>query len=313
MRTPLLAAAVAAATILMSTETAGAYCRTTTATGSLPPNTGACAAGGVPTYWLNRCVGYSVSRLPSRYATVDETEALAAAAFSTWTNADCSGARPTIDAVDLGPVDCSEIGFDPHGSNQNVIVFRDAAWPYPDGAQTLAHTTVTFDAETGEILDADIEINTHDHRIVAHPSAPGEFDLGQVLLHETGHFLGIAHTPVSAATMFYRYNPSHRSELADDDIAAICDVYPASSVRDPSGADGGALLAPSCDPAPHGGLGDQCGPASIEAWATAAPNAGAVRESNGGCNVTPPRAPSLAAGLLVLALGALRRRRKLTG
>jgi hypothetical protein len=85
-------------------------------------------------------------------------------------------------------------------------------------------TTVFFDGDTGEIYDANIEINSNlDDFSVGPPS--GKDDLTAVLTHETGHFLGLSHSSVEQATMFASYMIG-MSTLDTDDELAICASLP---------------------------------------------------------------------------------------
>src|SRR5581483_9427339 len=100
--------------------------------------------------------------------------------------------------------------------------------PYNDGVNTLALTTLTFNADTGQILDADIELNTRTGQITTStPVGPGDYDLQSILTHETGHFLGLAHSGHPEAVMFSQYKPQSTSMrmLVQDDIDGICSVY----------------------------------------------------------------------------------------
>jgi MYXO-CTERM domain-containing protein len=81
------------------------------------------------------------------------------------------------------------------------------------------------------------------------------FDLLSIITHETGHMLGIAHSRVPDSTMGREYLPGDLSlrDLATDDVAAICAVYPpveAGAPGDPA----------SCDPTPRHGFTGECGP-----------------------------------------------------
>jgi hypothetical protein len=99
----------------------------------------------------------------SRHVTLDQATSLAAQAFAAWSGARCSGGgSPSINAVDEGPVSCSMVQYNDAGPNQHVIVFRDDGWPYQDSSNVLGLTTLTVSNTTGEIYDADMEINSHD-------------------------------------------------------------------------------------------------------------------------------------------------------
>jgi hypothetical protein len=56
-------------------------------------------------------------------------------------------------------VSCHKSEFNKDGSNANVILFQDTKWRFHGEGDTLAKTTVTFDADSGTILDADLEMN----------------------------------------------------------------------------------------------------------------------------------------------------------
>ena len=108
-----------------------------------------------------------------------------------------------------------------------MITFHDSTWPYSasSGADTLALTTVFFDGDTGEIYDANVEINSNlDDFSVGTPSGR-EDDLNAVLTHELGHFLGLSHSSQEQATMFASYMVG-MSTLDTDDELAICKSLP---------------------------------------------------------------------------------------
>jgi hypothetical protein len=278
----LLGFTVAVATLALETG-AHAYCRTTTcaAPGNFLPTPTACepasllscSIGGatvknVPLWWRSACAGYDLQQNASRRVSLADATSAAARAFAAWSGASCTGGSPTIMAKDLGPVACAEAVFDQNYANQNVIVFHDSVWPHkPPGAfgpsPTIALTTVSFNRDTGEILDADIEINSADHVIIpTETPGSGVYDLESVLTHEAGHFFGIAHSPDRSSVMFYEDeggSARHR-ELTGDDAAAICAVYPPSGLRpvDAKVAASGTQAASACDPTPRGGLGNTC-------------------------------------------------------
>ena len=91
---------------------------------------------------------------------------------------------------------------------------------------------------------------------------PTAFDLEAVVTHEAGHFLGLAHTPDTAAVMYAGGEPGRtlQRELKADDLAAVCAAYPADGTRavDPSVDASGSLTATACDPIPPNGLVTAC-------------------------------------------------------
>lgn len=243
---------------LLSVPSAFGYCRTSTCEGDVvgsrcePALPSDC---GLELFWPSHCVGYSVQRDASSQVDLETTRALVAEAFSAWESAACEDGAPTITAEDLGPVSCDQVQYDAETKNANVIVFRDTDWPY-GGSAALALTTVTYALETGEIRDADIEINSAEVSLTTADDVV-DVDLLSILTHEAGHFLGLAHAPVAAATMNGDYPPSSITlrSLDADDQAGICAIYPPSATG-------------LCDSTPKNGLGDECAEPSPEAEET---------------------------------------------
>ena len=56
-------------------------------------------------------------------------------------------------------------------------------------------------------------------------------DLQNTLTHESGHFIGLAHSPVPGATMNATTQPGEtlKRSLAPDDAAGVCAIYPEAS------------------------------------------------------------------------------------
>jgi hypothetical protein len=226
--------------VLVIEPRAEAYCRSAAcpphgADGSTqgqictPSQPGDC---GKALQWRQPCVSFDVAQAASRQVDWATADQVLSRAFATWMNLDCGGGGPSIQVLDFGTVGCANVEYNQHAGNTNVLVFRDDAWPHDTGGggvDTLALTTVTYDVDTGDIYDADIEVNTADNTFTTNDT-PGmtNVDLLAVLTHETGHFLGLAHSPVKGTTMFASYTLGTTNirtpEL--DDIAAICAVYP---------------------------------------------------------------------------------------
>jgi hypothetical protein len=305
-RSDALAAALAGAAILSMAGSAQAYCRTSscpnvgTSQVCTPPQTGDC---GVPLFWKNPCVGWSLQKNASVKTSFSTVEPLVAKAFNTWTTAACpGGGSPRMHVTEAAPADCAKHEYNQKAGNANIILFHDDAWPYEGTANTLALTTVTYNLDTGEIYDADMELNSADNNFTT-GDASVDFDLLSILTHETGHFLGLAHSPDIHAVMFpdYMEHTTNLRDLTSDDINGICAIYPPGDI--PS----------DCDPTPRHGFSTLC--------AADQPPGGTETGTGGCCTVTPGGATSQGGwtgvgtllGVLVLAARRARDRAKKRG
>jgi MYXO-CTERM domain-containing protein len=181
-------------------------------------------------------------------------------------------------------------GFDDRkgASNENLLLFRTRlcidfvspsnpcydegtcadtydCWDYSAG--TLAITTTTFNARTGRLYDADLEMNASVHLFTTVDAPPctalGQpgcvsTDVQNTVTHELGHALGLDHSPDPRSTMFAGAELGETSKRVLDDGSRefVCTAYPAGGpTRD---CDGSPLdvsdPAPSCSAAPAGPL-----------------------------------------------------------
>jgi MYXO-CTERM domain-containing protein len=273
--------------------TAAAYCRTAACKGvtgarCMPSLATDC---GKEIFWPKACVSFSMQRDASDQVSLDLATSVFVEAFKKWTEADCGGGtHPHIEVVDLGPVECKAHEYNKKAANANIILFHDDVWPHPGAGSTLALTTVTYSVDSGEIYDADMELNAANTPFTT-GDANVTFDLSSIATHETGHFLGLSHTLDPMATMYRDYIPGTIGlrTLEPDDIAGICAIYPP-----------GDPIPDGCDPSPRRGFSSICSPPPID-------------QDPGGCCSTAPGSPrgtgSAAVAALGLGLGVAARRR----
>jgi hypothetical protein len=300
-------AALTFVSIAASASSASAFCRTTTEPipADYSPSEG-CWTQGKLLYWKNHCVGYSLERNASRQVTLAQATQGMSDAFARWSGAACpGGGHPSIEAVDQGPVACSAVEYNQNSPNAHVIVFRDDKWPHSDPNNTLALTTVTFNLDTGEVYDADMEINTAESSVSVTGPVAGKFDFASIVTHEAGHFLGLAHSSETSAIMFAHYKPGGAVEPTSDDVAGICETYAPNGERK---ATSGTVPEEACDPTPRHGFGacllpdGGLGPVK-DGGGIGQPESPATTTS-GGCS-TSPGAPSATGMGTAGAIGGL--------
>lgn len=238
--------------LLISADRSFAYCRTShcPATGkdshvctpALPDDC------GFVVYWPKPRVTYSVQLDASSQVSFETIRTTLRRSFDTWLNVDCGGGKhPRFEAIEADPVECHLHEYNKDRGNANIVLFHDDVWPYGDHDGRLALTTVSYNTETGEIYDADMEINSA-HANFTTSDLITDIDLLSVVTHEAGHFLGLAHSPDTSATMFASYKAGSRDQrdLTDDDIAGICATHPPGEI------------AEDCDPTPRHGFSTVC-------------------------------------------------------
>lgn len=274
---PQIVATLTALALAAWAPAASAFCRTTTCTHDCPTDFDGCSSSGLQLWWATSCVGYSLdAKLTSNLAEAPVRDAIRQSFFA-WADVDCgSGRRASMTFSPYADSTCGRSQYRADAGNLNVMLFKDDDWTYRGIDGTLAKTTVTFDGTSGEILDADIEINSAYNNLSV-GDRKVEYDLQSIVTHEIGHMIGLAHSSDFGATMFAAYDPgtTELRTLAPDDLKAVCAAYPPGR-------------AASCDPTPRGGLSLDC-PAA---------------EAAGGCGACASTAGRGEAGYAALVAGA---------
>lgn len=221
---------------------AGAYKR------SRDPDTGVCV------YWADARASVYIHQACS--ADVDDTTSCInaiRAGLDAWNTVDCS--RFVFTYAGTTPVD--EVGFDKDHWNDNInlVIFQEQQWQHDAGA--IALTTTTYDVNSGELVDADLELNGVNFTFTTTNPGSGLTDIQNTATHEAGHMLGLDHSADPQATMYAEAPEGDTSKrtLAQDDIDALCFVYPADG-KIPAYTDG--TLSELCKGQGGGGGGCSC-------------------------------------------------------
>ncbi len=235
-----------------SPSPAHAYCRSTTCTGSCERDLDNCKVTGAPLYWPGMCVGFSLNKAGSEHIEFATFRDVVHKSFVAWSDIDCGDGAATLAFTEVGTAACHRAEYNPDLGNANIILFQDHKWGYTGPDNTLAKTTVTYDVDSGEIFDADIELN-HAYNEFTVVDQDVVYDLQSILTHEIGHFIGLDHTPDYTATMNAAYEKGTISlrTLEIDDEEALCAAYPASRQV-------------ACDPDPRGQFASKCGHEQVE-------------------------------------------------
>jgi hypothetical protein len=229
----LLAAVSFLSFLTLSTDVL-AYCRSSTCrtTGGkeCPTDGDGCPTTGAKLFWPTACISYATNRLGTQDLDPADTREVIRKTFQAWSDVDCpDGTVAKMTFQEREPIPCKKSEYNKTGPNVNVVLFQDDNWKYRGIDGTLAKTSVTYNDETGEIYDADIEVNTANNTVtITDDPDKIQYDLQAILTHEVGHFIGVAHSPDPSAVMFASYSPGSTSQrkLHPDDVAAVCGIYP---------------------------------------------------------------------------------------
>jgi MYXO-CTERM domain-containing protein len=292
----------------LTADHASAFCRMTTDGGTQVGDV-PCVEDGEFLEWPVACLSYAIDERGSSWMSFSDVQTAIDTSFATWENQICrDGELVDLVFTRWDSSTCQRAEFRNPGGNVNTIAFLDP-WENQCGIEfsrnAFAVTIVWHNTTTGEIFDADMMINEALGPYARCPDSgcepgtpgnPGPVDLQSIVTHEAGHFIGIGHSNVDGATMLpssARTEVSKRT-LAQDDIDAVCEIYPPGN------------LDASCNPNVVGGLDLNCeddGPPNCTD-PTPIP-------SSGGCStakVGPGEAPWGALLLALLAVTVLRRR-----
>jgi hypothetical protein len=247
----LLSSSLALAVVPSS---ANAWCQMTTAqSGSFRPDE--CDTINTPLFWRRPCIHYAVQADGARDFSEERALAIIDTSFQTWMDVRCDG-QPLDLSVQRRDerISCDAAEYNTGAGNVNSIVFIQD-WSSREGydSRAFALTTVWHSISSGEVYDADIEIN---EEIGVYADCDpmdgcdeGRIDLQNVLTHEIGHFFTMAHSDNNISTMWWMADPGDIDKriLRTDDIEGICTIYPPGSIT------------AECDFTERGGFSGECG------------------------------------------------------
>ena len=224
--TRLLTLLVTLACVAVSSEPAAAYLKLGTRVDTRT----------VTLRWEDFPVRYFVSNMAGGGVSAIELRDAVNRAFTTWTSVETA----TITAEFAGMTAARPNDED----GMTVIGFAER----PDQDRTLGATSFLIDTLTGEIVEAEIFLNSAFAWSVAPSGQADRFDVESIALHEIGHLFGLGHSALgetelrnggrrvlaAEAVMFpvaFSAGTIQGRTLRADDIAGISDTYPSASYR----------------------------------------------------------------------------------
>lgn len=182
---------------------------------------------------------YSIDARGSKDLGLDEVTRIVRVSFDAWLAVECDGESPGFEVRETSRNSlCGKAEYNTDEGNVNTIAFVED-WDdreYDPAAYAL--TTVWHNTRTGQIYDADIEVNEQrgTYGVCPPPDGctDGTIDLQNVMTHEAGHFFGMGHTqPVHSFATMYAVSPPGevaKRVLRTDDVEGFCAIYPPGSL-----------------------------------------------------------------------------------
>ncbi len=201
---------------------------------------------GEPLRWFVRdTLEMAIAVTPPEETDVSNIGPLVQQAFASWVGVAC-GTPPVVTVTGTSPALRATTPKSLRAEPDNILVFirSSAEWTrFRNSPTWIAITKIAHNPKTGEIVDADIEINDGGFKFsYSGTPNPSEVDFLSMLTHEVGHFYGLDHSANVNATMYATYAGSPERAVAartltEDDVGGICALYNDVPVHVPHEAD----------------------------------------------------------------------------
>jgi hypothetical protein len=171
--------------------------------------------------WASDSVGLQMDSEYQQFLRAGDSYAALAIGFDAWRG------LPRVPDLVIRPGLPESVGHhDGHPTN-GIYLLRE--WPYE--AAKLAVTIVTYEMDSGRLLDADIVVNGQaKFALLNEPTQPGidAYDLAAVLTHEAGHVLGLGESASGPEATMWPYakpDDTDKRTLANDDEEGVTQSY----------------------------------------------------------------------------------------
>lgn len=208
-----------------------AYCRTTTEETVASGCPEICQRAGLPLYWPRRQLSYALNSRGFPNLSEAKLRDVLERSFDTWLQVDCEQRPIDLYIEQLSQTSNLEAGPKEREPNTNVIAYIDAT-SWREDAHAFAITKIWYSAKTAHILGADMLLNGNMAPFGECPFPLGcerdeMTDLRNVVTHEAGHFLGLAHSDDRESTMWCDADPGdiNKRSLGHDDVNGICAIF----------------------------------------------------------------------------------------
>lgn len=180
---------------------------------------------GVELRWPTIPMKFNIHQTAAPGMTAAATQDAVRKAYQTWASVSCTSFK----TQDLGVVN---LAWGDQQDKINTHVWT-SSWPPSYGQNALGITWTSYDPQSGKIYDADTHYNPG--YTWSNTGSPSAIDAQSVATHEIGHQLGLDHTPIQTATMFYATGQGDTSQrsLDADDMKGVCYLYPSGQPLPP--------------------------------------------------------------------------------